>query len=62
MSKPISRACVALEDEVVALTGKRWPVHKVQNMAVRTIRIFLTDARDEGRFDNAVIDQLLADI
>ena len=62
MSKPISRAIVSLEDDLHRLTGSPFQSYQVARLACDTIRVFLQDARDEGRFDNTVIDQLLADI
>jgi len=62
MSKPISRAIVSLEDDLHRLTGSPFQSHHVEDLAVDTIRVFLQDAKDEGRFDNRVIDQLLADL
>lgn len=59
MSKPISHAATALQDKLfergVIITG-------LDELAAFTVRRFLEDAKDEGRFDNAAIDRLLADL
>lgn len=62
MSKPIAYAITSLEDDLHRLLGKPVPLHHVVAMATDTVRLFLEDARREGRFDNGAIDALLADL
>jgi hypothetical protein len=61
MSKPIAYASTAL-DGALKLLEVNFTRPRVDDLARLTVRTFLEDARREGRFDNAAIDQLLADI
>lgn len=59
MSNLIAYAATALQTKLyergIIITG-------LDELATLTVRTFLEDAKSEGRFDNAVIDELLADL